>query len=333
MKKICIFQDTESPGKTCDLLEAAARIYGRDGFESHALLLNGLNGLDGSAKDFSGRFHHLICVDKGQVNDYDARALAGIIESLHREKGFDSILIPATTLGKMIAPRLAKRLGTGLAAGITDIASRKEGLEITRPACTGKLLEKIHLQIPVQGPLEGPGPLLMSIRPNAFEYTPQELVQTRISRYEGPVVSSGTLKRLHMEKNRETRDIRDYAVLISGGSGAKDCFSQLNGLAQALGGTVSASRKLVDQGIAPRGIQVGQSGKTVSPRLYLAIGIHGSMQHMAGLRGVESIISVNTNSHAPICSQSDIVVQGDAATFIKKLTEKISTDRSTNARS
>ncbi len=90
-----------------------------------------------------------------------------------------------------------------------------------------------------------------------------------------------------------------------------------------LNGTVAASRNLVDQGIAQRHIQVGQSGKTVSPKLYLALGIHGSMQHLAGLRGAASIISVNTSPHAPICSLSDMVVQGDACEFIEKLMDRM----------
>jgi electron transfer flavoprotein alpha subunit len=90
-------------------------------------------------------------------------------------------------------------------------------------------------------------------------------------------------------------------------------------LAEALGGETAASRKLVDLGVTGRNIQVGQSGKTVSPKLYFALGIHGSLQHMEGLKNVDHIISVNTNRDAPICSVSDIVVEGDASSFIDKL--------------
>jgi electron transfer flavoprotein alpha subunit len=97
-----------------------------------------------------------------------------------------------------------------------------------------------------------------------------------------------------------------------------------------LNGAVVASRKLVDQGIAPRNIQVGQSGKTVSPKLYLALGIHGSMQHLAGLRGAASIIAVNTSPRAPICRISDLVVQGDACEFIEKLMDRIMRNPHTN---
>jgi electron transfer flavoprotein alpha subunit len=151
--------------------------------------------------------------------------------------------------------------------------------------------------------------------------------------YTEPVGSRSRLKRLHVEKHQHTTDIRDSEILISGGNGVKDAFSDLYQLADALNGTVAASRKLVDQGIAPRSLQVGQSGKTVSPRLYMALGIHGTMQHIAGLRGIESIISINTNRNAPICSLSELVVHGDAAEFINKMVKKIAHYRSEKKRS
>ena len=270
MKKTCIFQDTETPEKTMDLLAAAVRMYGRDGFESHGVLVNA------SPEKFTGRFHHVIPVAEGLMDDDDPRAITEILETLHQAHGFDSILIPGTTLGKMIAPRLAWRLNTGLASGVTDITVRDGGIEITRPAGSGTMLETI---LP-----EGPGPVMMTIRINAFEYTPEPAVPTRISPYSRPVITRSTLTRLGVEQNIEPRDIRDYEVLVAGGGGAAHCFPALKPLADALNGAVAASRKLVDQGIAKRHIQVGQSGKTVSPKLYLALGIHCSMRHGLSLR-------------------------------------------------
>jgi electron transfer flavoprotein alpha subunit len=310
MKKTCIFQDTETPEKTTDLLAAAVRMYGRDGFKSHVVLVNA------SPETFTGRFHHVIQVAEGLVADNDPRAITEILETLHQTHRFDSILIPGTTLGKMIAPRLAWRLKTGLATGVTDITVRDGRIEITRPARSGTILETI---LP-----EGPGPVMMTIRTHAFEHPPEETVPTRISQYSRPVTTRSTLTRLGVEQNIiEPRDIRDSEVLVAGGGGAARCFPALKPLADALNGAVAASRKLVDQGIARRTIQVGQSGKTVSPKLYLALGIHGSMQHLAGLRGAVSIIAVNTSLHAPICRLSDMVVQGDACEFIEKLMDKM----------
>ena len=314
MKRTCIFQDTENINNTTDLLEVARCMYGQGQFESHAVLL------EDSFDRLLESFHHIIHVAEGLVDIYDPRGVCDILETLHRKNRFDSILIPATNFGKMLAPRLAKRLKTGLVAGVTDIKKDGGSLEIIRPAYSGKILEGIHHS--------GSSPVILSIRLNAFEYTSGGRLQTDVSRFFEPVTSCSAVKRLHVEENQQACDIRDSEVLISGGGGIKDSFPKLYRLADALNGTVAASRKLVDQGIAPKKIQVGQSGKTVSPRLYMALGVHGTMQHIAGLRHIESIISVNTNSNAPICNLSDIVVQGDAAEFIDRLMEKISIYRS-----
>ncbi len=315
MKKTCIFQDTENIKHTLDLLAVAQAMYGRGQFESHAVLLDG-------PSDLLGWFDHITCVAQGLVAVFDPRGISDILENLHQRHQFDSILIPGTLLGKMIAPRLARRLRTGLVNGVTGIERQDNQVGGIRPACSGKVLETIlHT---------GPGPVMMTIRLNAFEYTAKAGLQTKICRYTEPVRFPSAVKRLDVEETKQTRDVRDYAVLIAGGGGVKDFFPELYRLACALNGAVGVSRKLVDLGIAPRSIQVGQSGKTVSPRLYMALGIHGSAQHMAGLRQVESIISINTADTAPMCRVSDMVVHGDAQEFIEKLMKKIYSYKSEN---
>lgn len=317
MNRTCIFQDTERLGNTTGLLEAARRLHGKGKFESCLVLLD--DPARFPAGRLHGRFHRVVRVAEGLVAPWDARAIAEILERLHQAHGFDSILIPGTRLGKMVAPRLARRLCTGLVSGVTDIKRRKTGIEIIRPACSGKIQEGVRFC--------SPGPMIMGIRPNAFDCSPGASqrggLQTEISEYNTPVSVRSAVRRIHVEKTGQTRDIRDYEILISGGNGVKDRVPDLYRLAEALNGAVSASRKLVDQGLAPRAVQVGQSGKTVAPRLYMALGIHGSMQHLAGLRHADTIISVNTAVHAPICSLSDIVVQGDAGEFMDRLMEKI----------
>lgn len=311
MKKTCIFQDTDSLKRTADLLEAAQQMHGKGRFESHAVVL------DQRFDSLSGFFNRIVSVPPELVPRYDPRGICDILEALHRKNRFDSILIPATGLGKMIAPRLAKRLKTGIVPGVTEVRQKGGRIELVRPACSGKILE--HLS-----PL-GNGPVLASIRPNTFECHSGGGLKTKISAYAGPVPPRNSLRCLGIEPDCRPHDIRDSEVLISGGNGVRDNFHALYPLARALNGSVSASRKLVDQGVATRHIQVGQSGKTVSPRLYMALGIHGAMQHIAGLRQVESVISINTSKTAPICSLSDIVVEGDAREFIDRLMEKIST--------
>ena len=168
---------------------------------------------------------------------------------------------------------------------------------------------------------------MMSVRPGVFIREGQGTLETEFHEYSRPVSRRTGIKRLEVKPRPRTYDIRECEVLVSGGGGVKKYFNELRRLADELGGQVSASRKIVDQGIAPRSIQVGQSGKTVNPRLYIALGIDGAIQHVEGLRNIETIISVNTSRMAPICSLSDIVVEGDAKEFIDRLTQRIQRDR------
>ncbi|MDA3846272.1 MAG: FAD-binding protein [Vallitaleaceae bacterium] len=156
-----------------------------------------------------------------------------------------------------------------------------------------------------------------------FSYEVVMLKETEKIDYHPEKIRKSSLKLLDTCKKVERYDITDSEVLISGGGGTIKDFGKLELLADALHGQVSASRKIIDQGIATRGIQVGQSGKTVNPKLYIALGINGAIQHIEGLKNVEHIISVNTNRDAPICSLSDLVVEGDAFEFIDKIVLKI----------
>ncbi len=215
----------------------------------------------------------------------------------------------------MLAPRLAMRLHCGLVADVTGIKTLEGRLEIIRPAFSGKILAAIECK--------GKGPIMMSIRSNVFSYTQPPQLNTEVIEYSPKRKNKGLIQCLKREVKEKGYDIRKSEVLIAGGGGVGRNLPQLAVLGKALGGEIAVSRKLVDARIATRDIQVGQSGKTVSPKLYIAIGIDGAIQHVEGLRNVETIISVNTNSNAPICSVSDIVVEGDALDFIEKLVTRI----------
>lgn len=312
MKRTLIFQDTERIANTIDLLSAAGKIYGNEPFESYALVV------DGPYEALYGYFGHVIHAAREAVKSHDQIGICAVLAELQKEYRFDSVLVPATPFGRMIAPRLAKRLHTGIVADVTDIRRQDGGVEIIRPAYSGRIMAAILTR--------GNGPVMMSVRPGVFKYTKyagEGDVETEVREYTAPVAAHSSLKCLEVKEKQISYDIRESDILISGGGGVLRTFSGLQRLAEALHGRVSASRKIVDRGIAPRSIQVGQSGHTVSPRLYIALGINGAIQHVEGLKNIESIISVNTNRNAPICSLSDIVVEGDAVKFIDKLTDRI----------
>ncbi len=309
MKKCLIYLDTENLQNSIDLLEVANQIYDKGESETYGISINQ------KCSEAEGDFNILINVVDEQINSYDQIAVTDVMEALHNEHNFDSILIPATYFGRMLAPRLAMRLHTGLVADVTSIHHEDGVLEMTRPAFSGKMMAGIVKN--------GPGPIMMSVRQNVFSYKTKYKKDTKVINFRPESYQDGKIKQLGIREKPKSYDIRVSEVLISGGGGTINNFQHLKLLADELKGQVSASRRIVDSGIAPRRIQVGQSGKTVSPRLYIALGINGSLQHIEGLKNVEYIISVNKNKNAPICSLSDIVVQGDAIEFIDKLVEKI----------
>jgi electron transfer flavoprotein alpha subunit len=145
----------------------------------------------------------------------------------------------------------------------------------------------------------------------------------RSQRITTSVTLSTGLRPLETRPKTVTDDIRQANVLVSGGGGIQHHFKELHRLAEVLGASVSASRRIVDSGIVSRKIQVGQSGKTVSPDLYVALGISGSVQHIEGLRNIKHLVVVNTNPNAPLTALADLVVEGDAVEFIHRFTERI----------
>lgn len=309
MKRVFIFQDTEKTARTADLLDAAGKMFSGEPLESWALVAG--TGFE----EIVGAFDHIVHVPGNAGDPLDLTALCRLMAQLHEEHGFDAVLVPATPFGRMAAPRLAKRLGTGIVADVTDIRRNDGRLELVRPAFSGRIMAGIEVL--------GKGPVMLSVRPGVFRYAGARGLRTEVIERRVPPENRSRMKRLGVTEKTVSYDIRESEILVSGGGGVLRGFSGLDRLAEALNGRVSASRKIVDKGIAPRSIQVGQSGKTVSPRLYMALGINGAIQHVEGLKNIESIISINTNRNAPICSLSDIVVEGDAMEFIDKLTERI----------
>ncbi|MDO8107842.1 electron transfer flavoprotein subunit alpha/FixB family protein, partial [Isoptericola sp. b441] len=216
-------------------------------------------------------------------------------------------------------PRAAARLHAGLVADVTGVGRDADGVWMTRPAWSGRIRATIACR--------GDGPVMMSVRPRAFTdadpvATTAELIDVDVDDDPHPRV-----RLISRQTKAAGRDIRDSEVLVAGGAGIAGDLDLLDRLAVALGGAVAVSRRPVDMGLAPRAIQVGQSGKTVRPRLYVAIGISGASPHLAGIRGAEYVVSVNKDRSAPICSVSDIAVEGDGRVFIEGLLERIAATR------
>jgi electron transfer flavoprotein alpha subunit len=248
---------------------------------------------------------------------YAPEACAQALAERAKQGGYRTIVFAASATGKDLAPRVAAKLGVGVAADITDLATDGGTIVVTRPVYAGKALLKVKVVAQ---------PAVLSLRPNVFtpverpkpgaaETVPVNVPAGRVTVREVKPAPAGTL------------DVAEAQVIISGGRGLKEPanFKVLEELARAFGGqaAVGASRAVVDAGWRAHADQVGQTGKTVSPSLYIAVGISGAIQHLAGMRTSKVIVAINKDKDAPIFKVADYGVVGDLFEIVPKLTEEI----------
>ncbi|MGM0216840.1 electron transfer flavoprotein subunit alpha/FixB family protein [Enterococcus sp. AZ109] len=302
MFKALILVDNDFTDYSIDLSDAAQRLAGEENLQLYGLGINLEN------QQIKG-FDTLICVEEPAIQAKDSRVITDIVQQVHQKYDFDSIFILATDFGRMVAPRLAMRLKAGLVADITAIEVDQKGRKLIRPAFSGNMLASIVCDTK---------PIMASVHPNVFQ-AEKVTKQPEIVDFQITEMKPSTIEVLTVTENEKQQDIREAEVLVSAGAGFNEDLDQLTDLAHKLKGTVSASKPVVEQSRAPREIQVGQSGKTVSPSLYLALGIYGSMQHIEGLKNVKDLISVNIDQGAPLNYLANIIVVGDAVEFVAKL--------------
>ncbi len=227
------------------------------------------------------------------------------------------VLIGATTFGRSLAPRIAAALDTGLTADCTDLQIDEDGkLVQIRPAFTENILAHIKTKT---------YPQMATIRYR--EFPKPEPVSAREGKIilKEPFVSQQNRVEILEQITRQEANISEAEVVVAGGRGVKNArdFDILKEMAEALGGTIGASRDVVDAGFVPKAYQVGYSGHRVKPRLYIACGISGAPQHKAGMKESETIIAINTDPSAPIFSIADIGIVGDWYEIIPRLLKKL----------
>ncbi len=251
--------------------------------------------------------------DDPALADYTTDAYTNILSDLIRSADPAVIIIGASAQGKDLAGRLSARLDAGVAMDCIAIKLDNGNLTYTRPMFGGKIIADVEI--------EG-APQIVAIRPNVMDITEA----SKDSAIDKPAVQVGELKTTIVKKTMDTGDkveLTEADIIVSGGRGTGGDYAAIEALADELGAAVGASRSAVDEGWRPHSDQVGQTGKTVSPTLYVACGISGAIQHLAGMSTSKYIIAINKDEEAPIFSKTDFGIAGDLFEVVPAITEEV----------
>ncbi len=251
--------------------------------------------------------------DDPALADYTTDAYTNILAVLIRSADPAVIILGASAQGKDLAGRLSARLDAGVAMDCIALKLDNGSLTYTRPMFGGKIVADVEI--------EG-APQIVAIRPNVMDITEA----SKDSSIDKPAVQVGEVKTTIIEKTLDTGDkveLTEADIIVSGGRGTGGEYAAIEALADELGAAVGASRSAVDEGWRPHSDQVGQTGKTVSPTLYVACGISGAIQHLAGMSTSKYIVAINKDQEAPIFSKADVGIAGDLFEVVPAITEEV----------
>jgi len=258
-------------------------------------------------------------IENELLADYSAQGYGLALAALAAEIRPEALFFPATAMGRDLAPRVAARLGVGLASDCVKVAVKGGDLVFTRPIYAGKAVLTFTLKT---------RPRLATLRPNIFPLGEASAAAGEVVRKD-VAIPDGAIKGRAVEVIREESgeiDVTEADVVVSGGRGFKgpDAFALLRDLAAVFPrAAVGASRSAVDSGWIGHQHQVGQTGKTVSPNLYIAAGISGAIQHLAGISSSKFIVAVNKDPEAPIFKIADYGIVGDLFEVLPKLKDEL----------
>lgn len=305
----------------------AARIAAEDDDRLQAVLIG--SGVSGLAGEFAAYgVDHTYVIDDNSLEHYNPEAyFTGISEALDAAKP-DAVFLGHTAQGKDLAPQLAAALGAGQISDVVAVGKNDAGVSFTRPIYAGKAFEKRTFA--------GDGPWVVTIRPNNIAAPGAsgavigagdaggDAGSVNTTTLPAPTATLRTVIKEVVSKTSGKIDLSEAKVVVSGGRGVRsaDGFQPLEELAAVLGGAVGASRGACDAGYCDYAMQIGQTGKVVTPEIYIACGISGAIQHLAGMSGSRVIIAINKDPEAPIFKIADYGIVGDLFEVVPLLTEE-----------
>lgn len=296
-----------------ELLSAARK----SGLKIQALALgSGAKGLvDALGKE---GVDEAILGDSSAFDQYNPELFAEVVANTLGAKKPAVVLASSTMLARDLFPRVAARLNVGVTSDCTELEISSSGdVKVRRPMYAGKCTAEVSFE-------NSPTKIVL-MRPNQLTVVPASAGKSpSVEELSAPAKDLRTLVKEVVKGASGKLDLTEANVIVAGGRGMKDAasFKILEDLAEVLGATVGASRAVVDAGWVPHGMQVGQTGKTVAPTLYIACGISGAIQHLAGMSGSKVIVAINKDANAPIFQRANYGIVGDVFEVVPLLTQE-----------
>ncbi|MDX2129857.1 MAG: electron transfer flavoprotein subunit alpha/FixB family protein [Chloroherpetonaceae bacterium] len=313
--KACVFIEQRSGKIKSASLEALSKACELSSGNVTAILI-GDNGIEAQANLLGKYGAKKVNVFQNEtLRLYAASAYTKLVSKVMLEAGATDLFFASTSLGKDLAPRVAVRLGAGVASDCIELLMTNGNVQAKRYAYSGKAIATVELKSELK---------IYTLRPNVFPQveTPVE-PEITVSAFNPETADLKEMVKEIIESSGKL-DVSEADIVVSGGRGLKEPsnFVLVENLANALGGAVGASRAVVDAGWRPHEEQVGQTGKVVSPKLYIAVGISGAVQHLAGMTASKVIVAINKDKDAPIFQIADYGIVGDALEVLPALTEE-----------
>jgi electron transfer flavoprotein alpha subunit len=321
MSAICAFLETadgQLRKTAAEILGEARRLADAAGTEVHAVLIGkGTTALGDDAAALGA--DRLFVADADSLEAFNLEAYIKPLVKAVAASGPRLLLMAASTSGKDLAPAIAAATSSAILTDVTEVAVKDGGATVSKPVYGGKAMASISASTDM---------VVVTLRPNVFEpAAPQDGRSAPVEVIDAGVDAADlrTVVKEVLAKASEKLDLTEADVIVAGGRGLKapGNWHLVEEMAEAVGGVVGASRAVVDAGWRPHDEQVGQTGKTVNPKLYIAIAISGAIQHLAGMRTSKCIVAVNTDPEAPIFKVADYGIVGDALEICPVLTQEL----------
>ena len=282
----------------------------KTGGELHvALLGDAVSALAEELKAYGGKALHVL--EAPALKDYLAENYASAITALAKSVSATWIGASATAVGKDFLPRVAARLQAGMATEVTSFEGSGAAITVKRPMWAGNVIAEVQLTTAVK---------VFTVRATEFPAAQKAAAPAEVKKSAPELPAKPRTRFVEYKAVKSARpELTEARVVVAGGRGTKGDFKPIEGLADELGAAIGASRAVVDAGWAPNDYQVGQTGKVVAPELYIAAGISGAIQHLAGMKGSKVIVAINKDAEAPIFQVADYGLVADLFKVLPEL--------------